>query len=170
MEIVRCRSCRRETYAGLASCPHCGVSFAAAVESLHEDIAKALEDSGFVKPASESELRQLLDSVLVTSETSPPDLAITKRCGVVVSNVPQRDRTQDAEAKGPELERGLSLDDMYNVALFDLRYQALRAGANAVIAVTAAFVPRVQRFDTDIHLSLMGTAVYIEGLRDEESA
>jgi uncharacterized protein YbjQ (UPF0145 family) len=59
---------------------------------------------------------------------------------------------------------------MYNVALFDLRYQALRAGANAVIAVTAAFAPRVQRFDTDLHLSLMGTAVYIEDLWVEESA
>ena len=43
-------------------------------------------------------------------------------------------------------------------------------GVGAAIAVTAAFVPRVQRFDTDLYLSLMGTAVYIEGLRDEESA
>jgi hypothetical protein len=56
---------------------------------------------------------------------------------------------------------------MYNVALLDLRYQALRLGANAVIAVSGAFAPPVQPSDTDLCLSLMGTAVYIEALREE---
>lgn len=170
MDIVRCRSCRRETYAGLKTCPHCGVSFAAAVESLHEDIARTLAESDFVKPSSESELRQLLDSVLVTTETSPLDLKITKRCGIVVSNVPDREQTEGADTDRQGQGSRLSLDDMYNVALLDLRYQALRLGANAVIAVSGAFAPPVQPSDTDLCLSLMGTAVYIEALREEGSA
>jgi uncharacterized protein YbjQ (UPF0145 family) len=138
-----------------------------AAKSLHQDIAKTLEESDFVKPSSESELRQLLDSVLLTTEGSLPDLKIDKRYGLVVSNVPQRDQTQDAGKAGSDLESRLSLDDMYNVALLDLRYQALRLGANAVVAVAVAFVPRVKRMDTDLFLSAMGTAVSIEGLRGE---
>ena len=169
MEIVRCRSCRRETYAGLENCPHCGELLEAAAKSLHQDIARTLEESDFVKPSSESELRQLLDSVLLTTEASLPDLKIDKRYGLVVSNVPHRDQTQDAGKAGSDLESRLTLDDMYNVALLDLRHQALRLGANAVVAVTVAFVPRVKRFDTDLYLSATGTAVSIEGLHAEES-
>ena len=171
MEIVRCRSCQRETYAGLDTCPHCGEPFAATAERVHEEIAKALEESGFVKP-SEPELRVLLDSVLVTTEASLPGLKIDKRCGIVVSNVPHRDQTGDADADAERqaLETRLSLDSMYSIALLDLRHQALRLGANAVIAVSVAFVPRVLRFDTDIFLSAIGTAVYIEDLQVEVSA
>jgi uncharacterized protein YbjQ (UPF0145 family) len=115
-------------------------------------------------------LRQLLDSVLVTTETSPLDLKITKRCGIVGSNVPDREQAEGADTDRQGQGSRLSLDDMYNVALLDLRYQALRLGANAVIAVSGAFAPPVQPSDTDLCLSLMGTAVYIEALREEGSA
>jgi len=114
------------------------------------------------------DLRDRLDHILVTTETSLAGLKINKRHGIVVSNIPDREITKETAKPLVSLESNLSPGDMYNVAFFDLRYQALRLGANAVIAIRAVFTP-ITRASPGLFLSAMGTAVSIEGLHTEAS-
>ena len=166
MEIVRCSNCSKETYARQTKCPHCGVLLANTPDSLKAEIAETLAIGEKNAALPGPDLRDRLDHILVTTETSLAGLEINKRHGIVVSNIPDREISKETTMPLVSPESNLSPGDMYNVAFFDLRYQALRLGANAVIAIRAVFTP-IASASPGLFLSAMGTAVSIEGLRGE---
>lgn len=171
MEIVNCQFCGKETYAGQSKCPHCGTLSPEALDAMNADIAQ-ITARGEYENLPAPELRKLIGNIIVTTESNVEEHAMKKRFGILFSNVPDSDPSMEILERLIKFGGKLSVEKMQELALMDLRFQALCLGANGVIAVTMAFTPVInggKYISTGLFLSATGTAVSIEGLHAEAS-
>lgn len=120
--------------------------------------------------ASENELRQKIEAVLLTTETQAVDLKIVNRLGIVSAECAfGMNLFKDIFAVGRDIFGGRSqaiqntLKEARNTVLDELRIEAAERGANAVIAVDLDYSEISGGGKSMLFLVATGTAVRVEG-------
>lgn len=115
---------------------------------------------------SDAGLRAAIDAVMITTETAAPDLKIAARLGIVTAECAfGMNLFKDIFAVGRDIFGGRAasiqnaLKDARNTALDELRLEASRLGANAVIAVDLDYSEISGGGKSMLFLVATGTAV-----------
>ena len=135
-------------------------------EKLRRAVANARR-SGDYSGLPAAIINQLADEVVLSTETDPVGMPVLRRIGMLVSEQVfgagiLRERNFGAVSDSAS-ERVTSIEDTITEArddcLRDLRRQALRKGADAVIAVSLAYTAIAGRSDGMMLVTATGTAV-----------
>lgn len=164
----RCNECRNrnltpENYADVMASD---AKAEAAFKAIRDSEVRAGRDSA----AKIEAIATAADSVLLTTESMPSGLTITKRHGIVTAEcVFGMHMFKDMFAIGRDLFGGRSgalqntLKDARNTALQELRIEAATLGANAVIAVDLDYSEISGGGKSMLFLVASGTAVTLAG-------
>jgi uncharacterized protein YbjQ (UPF0145 family) len=119
--------------------------------------------------AEDPALRAKLDAIMLSTETAAPDLKIAARLGIVTAECAfGMNLFKDIFAVGRDIFGGRSasiqtaLKDARNTALDELRLEASKLGANAVIAVDLDYSEISGGGKSMLFLVATGTAVRVE--------
>jgi len=135
-------------------------------DCFYKEDAARLKAEREAEESAAKETRAAIDAVMITTETAAPDLKIAARLGIVTAECAfGMNLFKDIFAVGRDIFGGRAasiqnaLKDARNTALDELRLEASKLGANAVIAVDLDYSEISGGGKSMLFLVATGTAV-----------